>query len=102
MAGDLIGLTQLTGLSITSTPGSAQTTLVGPALVVASGATFFQQSTAWSVRTLAGDSSLASIAPTNADCAVLGFVLRASGLSLILRSGNSIYHFNSAASGAAV
>ena len=124
MAGDILGNTVLTGLIVTSTPGSAQTNLPlpvsgGPAVVqfqsgvtvqlqassqlqVASGATVAYQGNAWSIRTLAGDSSLASIGPTNADCAQVGFVLRASGMSLIIRSGNTVYHFNSAASGAAV
>jgi hypothetical protein len=118
MAGDIIGLTHLTGLSITSTPGSAQTTISYPLLqvqggsrvvvdsgssfLVASGTTLTLQTTTISIRTLAGDSSLASIGPTNADCAQLGFVLRASGMSMLVRSGNTIYLFNSAASGAAV
>ncbi len=37
MAGDIVGLTCLTGLSITSTPGSAQTTISLPVLQVQGG-----------------------------------------------------------------
>lgn len=120
MAGDIVGVpTTLTGLSITSSPGSAQTnTALLPVLLlaggsqlnlasntsflVASGATVTFQGAMLSMRTIAGDSSLASLGPTNADCMQVAFVLRASGMSLICRSGNTIFNFNSAGSGAAV
>jgi hypothetical protein len=116
MAGDIIGTTVLTGLSITSSPGSAQTapgvvpvlSVAGgsrvdlasnTSLVVASGATVtFSPGMMWSVGTIAAASSLASLAGTGMQ---VGLFFAASGLSLVCRSGNSLYYFNSAASGAA-
>lgn len=120
MAGDIIGVpTTFTGLSITSAPGSAgtypaalpvfsvaggsQVTIASNVSVILGSATTLTLSGALvSWRTVAGDSSLVSLGPTNPDSGQLALVFRASGLSLVYRSGNSIYHFNSAASGAAV
>ena len=113
MAGDLQGVTHLTGLSITSTPGLSQATYTHPVLhvaggarvvvdsgssfVVASGATLTLATTAISIRTIGNVASLASLGPTNPDNAQLAVWQGASGLSLILRSGNTIYTIGASA-----
>lgn len=117
MAGDIIGQpTVFTGISITSTPGSAQTAPTGvPALTVegggrlalASNASFVGSSGAtitwlpglmWSVGTIATGASLASLAGTGMQ---IGFAFAASGCSIIGRSGNTIYTFGASATSAA-
>jgi hypothetical protein len=118
MAGDILGNpTVFTGVSVTSTPGSAQTIHSIPvlqvqggsqitvasntSLILSSGATLTMGGVAWSLRTVGAHTSLASIGPTDPDNMQVAVIHRASGLSLLLRSGNTIYYFNSDASGAA-
>jgi hypothetical protein len=115
MAGDLQGVTHLTGLSVTSGPGGSQATYAvpvihaaggtqvlldsGSSLVAASGssvAVLAGAQVSW--HTIAAHSSLASVAGTGLH---LGLIFRASGLSLLARSQNTVYYFNSDASGAA-
>lgn len=117
MAGDIIGVpTTFTGISITSTPGSAQTTpgllpilqLLGgsqltmqsnTSLIVGSGATVtFLPGAMWSVGTISTAASLSSLAGTGMQ---IGFFFGASGASIIGRSGNTIYTFGSSAVSAA-
>lgn len=117
MAGDLQGPpTVFTAVSITSSPGSASTiyahpvlqvrggsqvSLSGTSLILSSGVTLTMGGASWSIRTIGAHTSLASLGPTDADSMQVGVIQRASGVSLLLRSGNTIYYFNSDASGAA-
>jgi hypothetical protein len=116
MAGDIHGITNFSHLSlagnlgvssdlslaagaVSATSAGRLTMASGSSLVVASGATVtFQPGFQWSVATIAAASSLASLTGTGMQ---VGLFFAASGLSLVCRSGNSLYYFNSAASGAA-
>jgi hypothetical protein len=117
MAGDQIGLTHLTGLSITSTPGSAQTTITYPQLqiqggtrvivdsgssvIYSSGATVSFAGAMISLRTVGNLASLSSLAATDPNNGILAVWQGASGLSLVLRSGNTIYTIGASAVSAA-
>src|SRR4051812_228742 len=119
MAGDIIGVpTTFTGLSITSTPGSAQTYPAAiPVLAVAGGSqvtissnvsiilgsvtTLTLSGAAVSWRTISGGASLSSLGPTTLDNGQLGLCFAASGMSLIYRSGNTIYTVGASAVSAA-
>jgi hypothetical protein len=101
MAGDITATTNLSSLSLAVDLNVAgrQTLPSGSSLVAASGATVtFLPGVQWSVGTIGAASSLASLAGTGMQ---VGLFFAASGLSLVCRSGNSLYYFNSAASGAA-
>lgn len=117
MAGDIVGVpTVLTGLSITSSPGSGTTTtalipvlsLAGgsqlnlasnTSLLVASGATVtWAPGAMWSMGTLSTAASLSSLAGTGMQ---LGLFFGASGMSLMGRSGNTIYTIGASAVSAA-
>ena len=116
MAGDIHGITHLSHLSlagnlgvssdlsqaagaISSTSLGRVTLGSGSSLHLGSGSTFAVLAGAQaSWHTIAAHSSLASVAGSQF---YLGFIFRASGLSLLCRSSNSIYYFNSDASGAA-
>lgn len=117
MAGDIVGQpTVFTGISITSTPGSALTyptglpsfvfagggraeVQSGSSLVLGSGATLtFLPGMQWSCGTLSTAASLASLAGTGFQ---LGIFFGASGCSLMARSGNTIYTIGASAVSAA-
>jgi hypothetical protein len=68
---------------------------------VASGTTLTLQTTSISIRTIGNLASLSSLGPTNADCGQLAVWMGASGLSLVLRSGNTIYTIGASAVSAA-
>jgi hypothetical protein len=113
MAGDIVGLTRLTGLSITSATGSAQTDIAYPQLHVAggarvvvdsgssviysSGATVSFAGAMISFRTIGNVTSMASLAATDPNNGILAVWQGASGLSLLLRSGNTIYTIGASA-----
>lgn len=117
MAGDIVGVpTVFTGISITSTPGSAGTYPSGiPALTIAGGSRVEVQSGSsmivgsggtvtflpgmqLSMGTISTAASLASLAGTGFQ---LGIFFGASGCSLIGRSGNTIYTIGASAVSAA-
>lgn len=119
MAGDITGPpTVFTGISITSTPGSGQTVppsipvlaLTGgsqltlgsnTSVILGSNTTLTLSGAALSWRTIANAGSLSSLGPTNLDNGQLGLVFAASGMSLIYRSGNTIYTVGASAVSAA-
>jgi uncharacterized protein (DUF2345 family) len=97
MAGDIIGTTTYTGVNVSS--GGSITLPSGTSLVAQSGATVaWLPGAHFSMATIGAASSLASLTGTGMQ---IGLFFAASGLSLVCRSGNSLYYFNSAASGAA-
>jgi uncharacterized protein (DUF2345 family) len=101
MAGDIAGVTNLSSLSLAADLNAAGRITIpsGASLIAASGATVAIASGAhFSMATIAAASSLASLAGTGMQ---VGLFFAASGLSLVCRSGNTLYYFNSAASGAA-
>ena len=116
MAGDIHGITNLSHLSLAGNIGvgsdlsvAAGTVSIsslgrvalasGTSLVASSGATVtFEPGVQWSVGTVGAHTSLASLAGTGMQ---VGVIFRASGLSILFRSANSIYYVNSDASGAA-
>ena len=117
MAGDIQGVTHLTGLSVTSTPGSALTTYAVPVLIAqggtrvqvdsgasivfASGATVSFAGAMISMRTIGNLASLSSLAATDPNNGIMAIWQGASGLSLVLRSGNTIYTIGASATSAA-
>jgi hypothetical protein len=108
MAGDIHAVTNLSHLSLAGTLYSGAASLSsegrltlgsGTSLVVESGATVTLMPAAQvSIGTIAAHSSLASLAGLGMQ---VGVIFRASGLSLVFRSANSVYYLNSDASGAA-
>jgi hypothetical protein len=119
MAGDIIGTTVLTGLSIHSTPGSGITTPnptvpvlqmyggsqlkvdSGASVIYSSGATVSFAGAMISLRTVGNLASLSSLAATDPNNGILAVWQGASGLSLVLRSGNTIYTIGASAVSAA-
>jgi hypothetical protein len=101
MAGDIAGTTNLSSLSLAADLNvvGRQTVPSGASLVAASGSTVALLPGAhFSMATIGAASSLASLTGTGMQ---VGLFFAASGLSLVCRSGNTLYYFNSAASGAA-
>jgi hypothetical protein len=117
MAGDLQGTTVFTGVSITSTPGLSQGTYATPVLhvqggtrvqvdsgssvIYSSGATVSFAGAMISLRTIGNLASLSSLAATDPNNGILAVWQGASGLSLVLRSGNTIYTIGASAVSAA-
>lgn len=109
MAGDIHNYTVFSGLSIPSvgTIVNRGTQIVSTVSVPAGGTdtrstgTLTLGATILSIRTIGNLASLASIAATNADNGLMAIWQGASGLSLVLRSGNTIYTIGASAVSAA-
>ena len=98
MAGDIHDVTKLSSLSLHNTlqVGAASLTTASGLALSGSALNIGTGTVSWN--TIAAHSSLASQAGLGMQ---VGVIFRASGLSLLFRSGNSIYYLNSDASGAA-
>lgn len=101
MAGDIHGVPTAFSSVAVAQDASLATVTVSGKQTMASGSTLVLANTVISIRTVGNLASLASIAPTNADNGILAVWQGASGLSLVLRSGNTIYTIGASAVSAA-
>jgi hypothetical protein len=90
-----------TGMERTSTPKSSSTrsSRASPLASVSGAGPGAGAAVSW--RTISGGASLSSLGPTNLDNGQLGLCFAASGMSLIYRSGNTIYTVGASAVSAA-
>jgi hypothetical protein len=113
MAGDIHGITNLSNLSVAEQVSASTLSVVGAVaastVTIAAGG-FLTMTSAGTVkistahlswRTISTAASMSSIAPSNVDNGVVSLAFAASGISLLYRSGNSVYVIGQSAQSAA-
>ena len=103
MAGDIAGVTNLSSLSLAADLNAAGRITVpsGGSIIFASGGTVSFAGAMISMRTIGNLASLSSLAATDPNNGIMAIWQGASGLSLVLRSGNTIYTVGASAVSAA-